>query len=168
MEFDHSLNFPKIGMISFDTWNLTPDTWHMTQDTLHIAHDTWHMTYDTWHMTCDTLWGVNIPSKFQLLSSYIFQSLAIHWILSLDWLIQLDLFTKQDWSHHHVFLSVYQSCLLLPEPRRRIAEGFHCHEDHHTSPLDPLIMCTSRKSDVTHLVFLVFQHFLYIQQVQVL
>ena len=35
-----------------------------------VTCDTWHVTRDTWHMTCDTFGEVNIPSKFQLPSSY--------------------------------------------------------------------------------------------------
>ena len=37
---------------------------------LHVTHDMWDMTHDTWHVTCDMFGEVNIPSKFQLPSSY--------------------------------------------------------------------------------------------------
>jgi hypothetical protein len=37
-----------------------------------VRRDTWHLTCDMWHMTCDTWWRVNILSKFQLPSSYVF------------------------------------------------------------------------------------------------
>ena len=39
-------------------------------DTWHVTCDTWHVTGDTGHGTRDTFGGVNILSKFQLLSSY--------------------------------------------------------------------------------------------------
>ena len=57
-----------------DMWHVTCDMWHVTCDMWHVTHDTWHVTCDTWrdmlHMTCDMFGGVNILSKFQLLSSY--------------------------------------------------------------------------------------------------
>ena len=43
--------------------NVTCDTWHMTCDM-------WHVTCDKWNMSFDMLWGVNILSKFQFLSSF--------------------------------------------------------------------------------------------------
>ena len=39
------------------------DMWHMTCDM-------WHVTHDIWRITCETWWGLNILSKFQLLSSF--------------------------------------------------------------------------------------------------
>ena len=43
---------------------------HVTHDMWHVTHDTWHMTPDTWRMTHDMFGEVNVPSKFQLPSSY--------------------------------------------------------------------------------------------------
>ena len=61
--------------------NVTCDTWHVTCDT-------WHVTHGTWHMTCDMLLGVNIPSKFQLPSSYGL------------WFMIQDIGWRTDWLNH--------------------------------------------------------------------
>ena len=37
-------------------------------DMWQVTCDTWNVTRDMWHVTCGMLWGVNIVSKFQLLS----------------------------------------------------------------------------------------------------
>ena len=41
-----------------------------THDMWHLTCDIWHVTYYTRHVTCDMFGEVNIPSKFQLPSSY--------------------------------------------------------------------------------------------------
>ena len=53
----------------------------VTLDKRHLTRYTRHMTHDTWYVTCDTWWGMNIPSKCQLLSSFNW-----HWFE--------DIFTK--------------------------------------------------------------------------
>ena len=53
-----------------DTWHMTFKMWHVTGDTWLVTHDLWQMTHDIWHMKHDRWREVNIPSKFQLSSSY--------------------------------------------------------------------------------------------------
>ena len=70
-------------------WHVTHDMWHVTCDTWHVTRDKWDVTHDTWHVKCDMFGEVNIPSKFQLPSSYCLWFMIIWRSGRKGWLTEL-------------------------------------------------------------------------------
>ena len=68
LPIDHPVDPPPINFTTLsEKKNYDCDTWHVICDTWHVTCDPWHVTRDIWHIGGG---GINILSKFQLLSSY--------------------------------------------------------------------------------------------------